>query len=121
MTIGICSLWHNAAELLPEFERLLAPGGWDECILVDNASDIEACAAYAASAERAGFAVLTMAQNDVCRGWNAGMNALSTDIRLCMANDLLMIDRDWLARATREVAPGVMVGLQLRRFIDGTI
>ena len=55
MTIGICSLWHNAAELLPEFERLLAPGGWDECILVDDASSMESARAYAASAERAGF------------------------------------------------------------------
>ena len=121
MTIGICSLWHNATELLPEFERLLAPGGWDECILVDNASDIEARAAYAATAERTGCKVLRTAENNVCKGWNEGMAALTTDIRICMANDILMIDPDWVARVARDVGPGVMAGLQMRRFIDGTL
>ena len=120
MTIGICSLWYNATELLPEFERLLAPGGWDECILVDNASSAESAKAYAESAERAGFSVLRMEENNVCKGWNAGMNALSTDLRVCMANDLLMIDPGWLTRVTRDVGPGLMAGLQLRRFMDGT-
>lgn len=121
MTIGICSLWHNATELLPEFERLLAPGGWDECVLVDNASDMEACAAYAATAERTGCKVLRTAENNVCKGWNEGMAALTTDLRICMANDILMIDPGWVARVARDVWPGVMAGLQLRRFVDGTL
>ena len=121
MTIGLVSLWHNATELLPEFERLLAPGGWDEAILIDNASDPEACAAYTAITDRTGCKVLRTAENNVCRAWNEGMNALTTNVRVCMANDLLMIYPDWLQKATCEVAPGVMVGMQLRRFVDGTL
>lgn len=120
MTIGICSLWHNAVELLPEFERLLLPGGWDEAILIDNASSPEARAAYARTAERTGCKVLTMATNNVIRGWNGGMAALSTDIKLCMANDLIMVRPDWIVRATRDVGPGTMAG-ELRRFVDGTL
>lgn len=121
MTIGIVSLWHDAPELLGEWERLLAPGGWDRAILVDNASSPESARAYAESAERADFTVLCMGENDVVKGWNAGMNALDTDARVCMANDVIMLHPNWLQRVANCVMPGVLHGPFGRRFIDGTL
>ena len=120
MTIGLVSLWHNAAELLPEFERMLLPGGWDEAILIDNASAPDAKRAYQLTAERTGCKVLTMATNDVLKAWNAGMAALDTDIKLCMANDLIMVHPDWITRVSRDVGLGIMAG-DLKRFVDGTL
>jgi len=119
MTIGIVSLWHNAPELLPEFELLLAPGGWDEAILVDNASSDESQAAYVESAKRCGFSVLRYSENDVVAAWNAGMAELQTDIMVCMANDLLMIRDDWLQRLARWTMPGTLVGPYKVRTAEG--
>lgn len=121
MTIGIVSLWYNTPELLGEWERLLAPGSWDRAILIDNASSPEAAQAYAESAARCGFEVLTREQNDVVPAWNAGMDALDTTVRVCMASDLIMVDQNWLAEIARYVAPGVLAGPFLRRFVDGTV
>jgi hypothetical protein len=121
MTTGVVSLWHNAQELLPEFERLLSVGGWDRAILVDNASDADAKTAYQLSASRAGFEVLTLAENNVLRGWNTGMDALDTDVRVCMANDLVMVKPTWLNRVTYGIMPGIMIGPYPKRFIEGTV
>jgi hypothetical protein len=113
MTIGICSLWHNAPELLPEFERLLAPGGWEQAILVDNASPEPATqAAYAAAVAELGpgARVLRLAANRVLHGWNAGIAALGTDIVVQMANDVIMTDARWLTWATDELPAGVIQG-----------
>lgn len=119
MTVGLCSLWHNTPELLTEFERLLTPGGWDDAILVDNASDPDAKRAYQLTAERAGCKVLAMATNDVLKGWNAGMAALDTDIKVLMGSDLIMQDPAWLLNLARWVMPGVMVGPYMKQWIDG--
>jgi len=120
MSVGIVSLWHNAVELLPEWERLLSPGGWDEAILVDNGSSPLSQAIYDAEAGLHGFDVLHMAENNVNAGWNAGMNALTTDVRICMANDLVMIDPTWIFEATRYMMPGVLMGPYLMRFATDT-
>ena len=120
MSVGIVSLWWNTPELLNEWERLLAPGGWDRAILVDNASDETSRAAYAESAERMGFEILRMEENDVVKGWNAGMDALDADVKVCMASDVISVHHNWLIEVIRWVGPGIIAGPFPRRFVDGT-
>jgi hypothetical protein len=112
MTIGIAALWWEHVELLPEFVRMMRVRGWDRLLFVDNASSISAHVAYqvAAAVLGPGASVLRMAENDVVRGWNAGMAALGTDVVIQMSNDVEMMDERWLAWLLEGLEPGIVQG-----------
>jgi GT2 family glycosyltransferase len=112
MTIGICSLWWNHQELLPEFLRMMKVGGWDKLILVDNASSPEAHEAYRKAIVELGpkASGLRMSRNSVLHAWNAGMAALGTDILIQMANDVIMTNEKWLEWAVEGIGPGIIQG-----------
>ncbi len=125
--IGICSLWWNHQELLPEFVKMFRVGGWDRLILVDNASSPEAALTFRAAVKQLGkgASVLRMQKNSVLHGWNAGMAALGTDIVIQMANDLMMVDEHWLQWALEGIGPGILQGPQCWRrgiiYVDGSM
>lgn len=112
VTVGMAALWWEHVELLPEFIRLLRGQPWDRLIFVDNASSPEANLAYQAAAAELGpgASVLRMAENDVTRGWNAGMAALGTDVVVQMSNDIEMTDERWLAWVLEGLGPGIVQG-----------
>jgi len=111
-TVGICSLWWNHQEMLPEFLRMMKVGGWDKLVLVDNASTPEANAAFKEAVKELGpkASGLRMGKNSVLHGWNAGMNALGTDIVIQMANDVVQTDVRWLEWGIEGMGPGVIQG-----------
>lgn len=112
MTIGICSLWWNHQEMLPEFLRMMKVGGWDKLILANNASEPEATRAFEAAVTELGdnASMLLMKENSVLHAWNAGMAMLGTDIVIQMANDLVMTDEHWLEWAVAGMRPGIIQG-----------
>lgn len=126
-TIGICSLWWNHQEMLPEFLRMMKVGGWDKLILVDNASKPEAHEAFKAAVAELGpkASGMRMSKNSVLHGWNAGMNALGTDILIQMANDVVMTDERWLEWGTEAMGPGIIEGPQCwfrgMIYVDGSM
>ena len=126
-SIGICSLWWNHQELLPEFVRMMRVGGWDKLILVDNASTSDAAFAYRNAVAELGpkASCRRMDRNSVLHGWNAGMAALGTDIVIQMANDLVMTDEHWLEWAVEGMERGIMQGPQCwfrgALYVDGSM
>jgi hypothetical protein len=127
MTVGICSLWWNHQEMLPEFLRMMKVGGWDKLILVNNASEPEATKAFEGAVTELGdnASMLLMKTNSVLHGWNAGMAMLGTDIVIQMANDIVMTDEHWLEWGVAGMGRGILQGPQCfyrgMIYIDGSM
>jgi GT2 family glycosyltransferase len=105
MSIAIVTPWHNhAADLWPEYQKVLADANADELWIVDNGST-----------PPLDFGSLRLdANKGFCGGCNAGLAAATADIIVFLNNDVSLTEHGWLERLTDAVEPGVLVGARLR-------
>jgi GT2 family glycosyltransferase len=104
MTVAIVTPWHNHPELEGDYMDAIAASVYDELIIVDNGSTPPLDFAEIRFGTNRGFTA-------AC---NAGLHAATSDIVLFLNNDIEMIRPDWLDRIRAALAPGVLVGAQLR-------
>lgn len=118
MSIGIVSLWHNHPELLPFFKHMMKVDGWDELVMVDNASDEGVISVFNDTLDKIdGGGVRNTdyertTENNVLKAWNLGVFMLDDDIDtvIVMANDLIMLDARWVQIVTDGMKPGIFQG-----------
>jgi GT2 family glycosyltransferase len=111
MNVAIVTPWLDHTELMLDYGHAVAPviEPDDEVIIIDNCSD-----PYLIFS----FNGLRIIRSETSLGFagasNLGLHAAESDAVLFLNNDIEMIRPDWLDRIRAALAPGVLVGAQLR-------
>jgi GT2 family glycosyltransferase len=98
-------------ELADDYWAAMNAAQPDEVLIIDNASDPFL---RFPQSECEGRILLQRENLGFARSSNLGLRQARTDAVAFINNDIEMIREDWLERLTFQVAPGVLVGAQLR-------
>lgn len=102
MDVTIVTPWHNHLELAEDYWNAVAHTG-AQVLVIDNGSEPPLPNGIRMSGN-AGFS----------KACNHGLSLAATSKVCFLNNDVFATDPGWLARLVDEVAPGVLVGPQLR-------
>lgn len=119
-TVTIVTAWLDAFELIPGYWRALKAGlrDGDEVIVVDNASNPFLELAFGERTQGVPSEWITFVRFErnigFSRACNVGLDRVGTDAVLFLNNDVRMSRPDWLDVLRGHLAPGVLVGAELR-------
>jgi len=122
-TAILCNWW-NHPELLDGFCQAVSGEGWDELVVVDNASEPAVARRLVDRIGAIGGRVLRREINGQLGGVRDSVAASEAELLVLLNNDVERTRAGWLTRLAAAVEPGVFCGHEARvelgiRYLDG--
>lgn len=120
MNLTVVTPWLDCPELMQKYWQALEAGldSDDRAIIIDNGSNPAILASYRDRFATEPPSWATFERWPLNYGFsvacNAGLARVGTEAVLFLNNDVRMNDARWLERIKEKIAPGALVGLQLR-------